>query len=80
MMNTIITKILNHNRNKAGKKTIDTINLLRETELQMGAEVFELKGGYSHFHSIINEMEKEYRLICVKVSGKNGRNPFLYNR
>jgi hypothetical protein len=80
VMKTIVTNILNYNRNESGKKTVETARLLRETELQMGAEVFELKGGYNRFHSIIDEMQKEHKLVSVKVSGTNGRNPFLYNK
>lgn len=78
-MDTVVKNILNI-RSKAVKKTIGTADLLRETELKMGSEAFELQGGYNRFYNIIKKMQTEHNLLPVKASGINGRNPVLYNK
>ncbi|KNY26539.1 hypothetical protein [Pseudobacteroides cellulosolvens] len=65
---------------KQTKKVIDICEILNDAEKRYGSEVFDLKGGYGFFSSVIKKFCDIGIITPVKSSGSNGRNPSLHNK
>jgi len=62
---------------ESGRKIIEIPYILRTVEERLGTAMFELRGGYPKFASVIEDFCEEGMLSPVKKSGRFYRNPPL---
>jgi len=76
----ILKKVIESLINSFDKKTIQTDWLYKKTVEKIGQPLFEQEGGYIGFHNAVMALINEKKIVPIKASKFNGRNPALYNR